>query len=80
MKLYDYNINDLLLRMLRNPQISRKEIIDFVLKSDLVSQEKVVEFLTEYEEKYPVDWDAELKGEPIDPYKEDIVPLDWDDN
>ena len=78
MKLYDYSVNDLLLRMLRNPTVSRQEIIDFVLKSDLVSQEKVVEFLKEYQAKYPIDWDAELKSDPIDPVYEEIVPSDWD--
>lgn len=80
MNIHNYSVSSLLLRMLRNPQVSREEIIDFVLKSDLVSPEKVVEFLESYEQKHPYNLDAELKGEPIDPESEGIIPLDRIDN
>ena len=78
--LHNYQIDTILIEMLSNPKISRQEIIDFVLDAGLVPQEKVLDFLTEYRNKYPVDWDAELVSDPIDPLEEGIVPLDWNDN
>lgn len=81
-KLHGYNLNDLLIRMLENPDVSKEEIIDFVRSCAFVAPEKASDFIMETSEKYPDTYytDKWWRDDPIDPVSEGIVPLGFDDD
>lgn len=79
MNIHNYNVGHLLVRMLDNPAVSRQEIIDFILKCELVSPEKVEEFLEDVRNNNPLFTDNDKTFiESEDPESEGILPLDHD--
>lgn len=81
MNIHKYNVANLLVRMLDNTTISRQEIIDFILKCEFVSAEKVDEFLQEVNSNYPLfDNNEATFIESEDPELEELLPLDHYDN
>ena len=77
MSIFRPGVGQLLLNMM-NSNVSRDEFISFVQKAGLVPEEKADEFINQMLQKYPIA-KPELRGEPIDPVSEGIVPADWDD-
>ncbi len=85
MSIFRPGVGQLLLNMINSSDfsersnISRDEFISFVQKAGLVPEEKADEFINEMLQKYPIA-EPDLRGEPIDPISEGIVPADWDDD
>lgn len=79
MNIHNYNVGHLLVRMLDNPAVSRQEIIDFILKCELVSPEKVEEFLENVRSNHPLFTDNDPTFiESEDPEREELLPLNYD--
>lgn len=78
MSIFRPGVGQLLLNMI-NSNVSRDEFVSFVQQAGLVPEEKADEFITEMLQKYPIA-EPDLRGEPIDPISEGIVPADWDDD
>lgn len=78
MSIFRPGVGQLLLNMI-NSNVSRDEFVSFVQKAGLVPEEKADEFISQMLKKYPIA-EPDLKGGPIDPVSEGIVPANWDDD